>query len=108
MEKVRVCSLDEVPDGGVKVFRIGGVEVLVFRRGKSVFAYDNRCPHMGFSLYLGELKGDRLRCGFHGEVFHLESGKSEGRVVKRPLVKIPIIVEGEAGGFGVYMLRGDH
>jgi len=105
MKKTRVCSLNEVPDGGVKLFRAGERDLLVYRRGKGALAYDNRCPHMGFSLYLGEQKENKLRCGFHGEVFDLESGEPEGKVVKKPLVKIPVVLEEEAGGLAVYIIE---
>lgn len=105
MKKVRICSLDEIADRGLGVFKSGGRNFLVFRQGKRVHVYDNRCPHMGFSLFLGEQKENKLRCGFHGEVFDLESGEPEGRVTKKPLVKIPFILEEEMGGIGIYVLE---
>lgn len=105
MKKVRICSLDEIADGGLRLFKIEGRNFLVFRQGKRVHVYDNKCPHMGFSLFLGEQKGNKLRCGFHGEVFDLESGKPEGRVTKKPLVNVPSILEEEMGGMGVYILE---
>lgn len=107
MEKERLCKLEEIPDGGLRLFRTHLGEILVFRLGGKVYGYDNRCPHLGFSLYLGTLIGSRLRCGYHGEVFNLETGESEGKVVKRDLIKKALSLERDDGeGETVYLIEG--
>jgi 3-phenylpropionate/trans-cinnamate dioxygenase ferredoxin subunit len=105
--KERLCRLEEIPDGGLRLFRTKAGEILVFRRGDKVYGYDNKCPHLGFSLYLGTLSGSRLRCGYHGEVFDLETGEPEGKVVKKGLIKKALVLEmGDGEGRTVYLIGG--
>ena len=54
IEKVSVCSLDELKRDRFKVVSAGSSTILVgFEEGK-LFALDNRCPHMGFPLHRGD------------------------------------------------------
>lgn len=78
-----LCRLDEVPDGasaGFAVERDGGVRrVLVVRRRGRVFAYENRCPHVGLPLDFtpGQfLNPGRtlIQCANHGALFRIEDG----------------------------------
>jgi len=55
-----------------------------------IYAFDNRCPHMGFSLFLGSLNGKILRCGFHYAEFDVTSGKPLNKVTEKTLKKIAV------------------
>ena len=78
------CRLDEVPDGGAKGLVVpdpdGGVlRVIVLRRGDSVIAYRNRCPHRGTPLDLRpddflDRDGHHIVCATHGAIFRPEDG----------------------------------
>lgn len=49
-----VCKLDELPDGGGRMFVFPGdageFRLLVLRSGERCFGYENRCPHFGIPL----------------------------------------------------------
>jgi len=49
-----VCQLDELPDGGGRMFawplEQGEFRLLVLRSGEQCFGYENRCPHFGIPL----------------------------------------------------------
>jgi nitrite reductase/ring-hydroxylating ferredoxin subunit len=47
--------------------------LVVYDRGR-IFAFDNRCPHMGFPLERGSVEDGILTCHWHHARFDLESG----------------------------------
>ena len=56
---------------------LGGVAILIARRGGEVHALSNTCVHRGGSLADGELVGDCVQCPLHGSRFRLEDGSVE-------------------------------
>jgi nitrite reductase/ring-hydroxylating ferredoxin subunit len=86
MEKyVRIAEIKEIPKNKILVFKVKGHEILVVNVEGDFFAFENRCPHMGYSLYLGSLEGEVLTCGFHYAKFNVRTGKSLGTVTHKPL-----------------------
>lgn len=79
----RLCPLDDIRDGGAKGIDIGeGADrrgIILLRRGDNVFAYENRCPHMGTPLetfpdkFLNQT-GELLICSTHGARFRVNDG----------------------------------
>lgn len=81
-----LCRLDDIPDGGV----LGvdppdpdGEPLLLLRRGNSVQAWLNVCPHAGrrmdYAPGLFLVKDDQLTCAVHGATFALrEAGLCVG------------------------------
>ena len=75
---VAVCSLNEIPVGLGRAFRVGGRRVAVFRsRSGRVFALDDRCPHRGGPLSDGMLAGDQVVCPLHAFRFNANSGECD-------------------------------
>jgi nitrite reductase/ring-hydroxylating ferredoxin subunit len=71
---VRVGSLEELKARGRVVVRGPHRPILVvYDRGR-VFAFDNRCPHMGFPLDRGSFEDGILTCQWHHARFALASG----------------------------------
>jgi nitrite reductase/ring-hydroxylating ferredoxin subunit len=73
-----LCRLEDIPDGGV----LGvdppdpeGEPLLLARRGNSVQAWLNVCPHAGrrmdYAPGLFLVKDDKLTCAVHGATFAL-------------------------------------
>ncbi len=74
---IRAIALSQLDDGGCKVFRASGKQIALFRRGDTVLACNNRCPHEGYPLSEGDLDGNRvLTCNWHNWKFNLESGEN--------------------------------
>jgi len=49
---------------------VTGAPLVLFRREDGTpVALDGTCPHRGYPLALGRLRGDRLECGYHGIAF---------------------------------------
>lgn len=67
--------LDALPPGGVKVRKLGGTPVALFRlEDGAVHAIDNRCPHEGYPLSQGSRSGCVLTCSWHNFKFDLTDG----------------------------------
>ena len=72
---VRICSLDELPVGLGRAFRVADKTIAVFRtRAGKVFAVDNRCPHRNGPLAEGMLAGNTVVCPLHAFRFDLHNG----------------------------------
>ena len=71
---VRICSLSELDEKGSRVVAVDGRTVLVLADGDSVYALDNRCPHMGFPLNQGTVRDGILTCHWHHAKFDLAGG----------------------------------
>ena len=71
---IKVCTLKELEQDGVKVVSGEGRPVAVFLDQGRVYALDNRCPHMGFPLHRGSVKEGILTCHWHHAKFDLAGG----------------------------------
>ncbi|HEX5277547.1 MAG TPA: Rieske 2Fe-2S domain-containing protein [Fluviicoccus sp.] len=79
MTRERLCTLAEIPDRDARGFRTTDGEVVVVRRGTELFAYQNRCPHIGICLNFQpdvfmDLTQRYLLCSNHGALFRVEDG----------------------------------
>jgi nitrite reductase/ring-hydroxylating ferredoxin subunit len=77
----RLCRLEDIPDGQARGFAVasGEHEVFVHRRGGSVRAFVNSCPHRGTPLdwvpdRFIAADGEHFLCATHGALFRLEDG----------------------------------
>lgn len=99
---MRLCHLDELPDGGARGFDPRGRgrdTVFVVRRGEALRAYENACPHHGTPLpwrkdaYLNA-SGDRIVCAAHGALFDLDTGACTlGPCLGDALTPVPITLK---------------
>ena len=78
---------DLAAPGSVMGATILGQDVVVWRCGDQLVAWDDICVHRGVRLSLGTVIGDRLKCSYHGWEY-----SGEGRCVKIPAhpdIRIP-------------------
>ena len=106
MDRVLLCRLDAVPDGGAHVIDTarpeGAPAVVVVRRGADAWAYLDRCPH--FSVCLEYEPGnvltydaEVLMCAHHSALFRFEDGHCiDGPCQGAALTPVAIqVVDGE-------------
>jgi nitrite reductase/ring-hydroxylating ferredoxin subunit len=72
---VRAVSTADIPEGHGKLWRHGDKRIALFRTTVGVYAADNRCPHQGYALKDGDIRGDVLTCAWHNWKFQLTDGK---------------------------------
>jgi nitrite reductase/ring-hydroxylating ferredoxin subunit/uncharacterized membrane protein len=77
-----VRGVKDLPEGKLTRGEVGGVGVLLYRKGATVRALSDRCPHRGCSLSDGETDGSAVTCPCHGSRFRLE----DGEVLKGPAI----------------------
>lgn len=94
----RLCSLDELPEGGARGAEIDGVPVFAVRKFGEVFVYRNSCPHIGVELewlphrFLDD-SGELIQCATHGALFAIDTGVCvAGPCVGETLQPLPFVV----------------
>jgi toluene monooxygenase system ferredoxin subunit len=87
-----VAALDDVWSGEMVGTEVGGRKVLLARIGDTVYAYEDRCPHVGVPLSLGRLEGARLTCSAHYWEYDVQTGQGVNPAVTC-LVRFPVRVE---------------
>lgn len=83
----RICSLDDLTDGGVQRFDVLGRALSVIRIGGDVYVIGDRCSHADVSLSDGEVDVDSctIECPKHGSEFALTTGEPRSLPALRPV-----------------------
>lgn len=75
MRYVKLAQTTEIVPGSKRKISLEGKEILLTNINNSYYAVDNNCPHMGGSLYEGNLDGSHIVCPKHGSTFDVITGK---------------------------------
>jgi 3-phenylpropionate/trans-cinnamate dioxygenase ferredoxin subunit len=95
MACIKVAKVSDVGVGTIKGFETDGKKIAIANPGGRLFAFEDKCPHMGAKLSTGLLLGNIVMCKVHGEQFDLATGKPILMVAKDSLKMYPVKVEGE-------------
>ena len=71
---VFAARLADLKASGCLVRQVGGQTLALFQHNDTIYAVDNRCPHMGFPLDRGTVRDGILTCHWHHARFDLASG----------------------------------
>jgi len=93
---VKISETQKIPKNKMQVFEVKGLEILIVNVEGEFYAFENRCPHMGYPLYLGSLEGKILTCGFHYAEFDVSTGKSLGPTAHKPLRTFKVKIQDSA------------
>ena len=74
MAWIKVVRLEDLASKGRMPVKVGDRSIALFYVDGRVYAIDNRCPHMGYPLVKGSVKGCILTCDWHHARFDLETG----------------------------------
>jgi nitrite reductase/ring-hydroxylating ferredoxin subunit len=74
LDYTRVAALADVEKIGVHTVQVEGHVLALFLHEGTVYAVDNRCPHMGFPLDRGSVHQGILTCHWHHARFDLCTG----------------------------------
>lgn len=70
----RVADINDLSEGGMKKYRVEGIDILIARIEGKYYAVQNKCPHLGGDLSAGKLAGGVVTCPRHGSQFNLTDG----------------------------------
>ena len=71
---VKVANLDELAEGKPRAIRVEGQSIALFKHNGNIYATDNQCPHMGYPLTRGRVRGGVLTCDWHGWSYDMGGG----------------------------------
>ncbi len=101
MKLVKITQTTELSEGNKKKISLEDKEILLVNIENTYYAIDNKCPHMGGSLYDGTLEGSNVVCPRHGSIFDVKTGKNiQGAKIAFVKIKVndvqsyPVKVEG--------------
>ncbi|WP_086489738.1 Rieske (2Fe-2S) protein [Thioflexithrix psekupsensis] len=69
-----LAELYQIPEQGCLFILVNDDLLLVGREGENVHCFEAKCPHLGYSLELGQVNGDSITCPFHKYRFSLKDG----------------------------------
>ena len=75
MKYIFAAKAAALADGGKLKVPVDNRDVLLTRIGGEVYAIDNKCTHMGGSLFDGHFEDGLVSCPRHGATFDLKTGK---------------------------------
>jgi toluene monooxygenase system ferredoxin subunit len=75
MSFVELLAESELWVGEMRRVRVQDARVLLLRTDAGVFAYEDRCPHLGLPLSTGTLEGQTLTCAAHHFQFDASTGR---------------------------------
>ncbi|NLU71325.1 Rieske 2Fe-2S domain-containing protein [Streptomyces sp. HNM0575] len=82
---MRVARSGQVPEGVVRRFFAGDVELAVARHEGTVHVSSNYCTHLDCLLSSGKVTQDGLLCSCHGSVFDFATGEPLSPPATRPI-----------------------
>ncbi|GLY69884.1 Rieske (2Fe-2S) protein [Amycolatopsis taiwanensis] len=90
MEFHKIARSGQIPEGVVRRFFAGEVEVAVSRSDGEVHAMSNYCTHLDCLLSSGRVTDEGLLCSCHGSVFDYDSGEPLHPPATRPITVFPV------------------
>jgi len=93
---VKVAKTREIKPGQLKDFKAGKLKVVLANVSGTFYAIYPWCPHQGWPLWTGDLKGELVRCFLHRWQFNLRTGENVAPGgVPVCLPTYPLKIEGE-------------
>ena len=91
----KVAAVDEIPEGGMKSFRIGHEQIVICHSGGKYYAIADECSHDAAPISTGHLRGAEIICPRHGARFDVTSGAVTAPPAVAPIDTFEVKVEGE-------------
>jgi nitrite reductase/ring-hydroxylating ferredoxin subunit len=92
---IRLASVEDIPEGEGREFRVGPRYVALFRYHGQFYALEDMCPHAGAPLNNGPIEKGAVTCLWHGWRFNLHDGVCINHPRGRDVLTFPIAVHGQ-------------
>lgn len=90
---IAIGRVDELRPGQMKPLVVEGKRLLLANADGEFYLVDEMCSHEDYSLYLGCIKGRRIKCSLHGSYFDLATGEALDEPACEPIGTYPIKIE---------------
>jgi nitrite reductase/ring-hydroxylating ferredoxin subunit len=100
-EFTTVGKVDDVPEGEMRSFQIGGEDIAVANVDGTLYAFGDVCTHAHCSLSEGDLDGTTVTCACHGSEFDVTSGEVLGGPAVEPVDSYEVSTEGDELKIGI-------
>jgi 3-phenylpropionate/trans-cinnamate dioxygenase ferredoxin component len=94
-EFTTVGRADDVPEGEMRSYQVGGDDVAVANVDGELHAFSDICTHMQCLLSEGDLDGTTVTCACHGSEFDVTSGDVLGGPATEPVQAYELRVDGD-------------
>lgn len=96
MPKVKIASVDDIPEGSIKKVEVAGEAVALYKINGQIYATSNVCTHAGCELDENHMMhGDVVECTCHGSQFNVKTGAVVLPPATEPLKTYKVLIEGE-------------
>ncbi|HEX2916509.1 MAG TPA: Rieske 2Fe-2S domain-containing protein [Chloroflexia bacterium] len=92
---VRVAKVRDVRPGQIREGTVGKTKLALTNINGQFYAFAAHCPHQGWPLWSGDMKGELVRCYLHRWQFNVRTGKNVAPGVPVCLPTYPVKVEGD-------------
>ena len=93
-QAIRLASVEDVPEGEGREFKVGARYVAIFRYHGQFYALEDMCPHAGAPLNNGPIEHGAVTCLWHGWRFNLHDGVCINHPRGRDVPTYPITIQG--------------
>ena len=93
MQRLDLCSTDEVAPGNAVKVEAGDLTLAVFNVDGEFFVTDDLCTHGPGSLAEGYIEGDVVECNFHNGQFNIKTGEVVSPPCMVPIKTYKTVVE---------------
>ena len=93
MQRLDLCSTDEVAPGNAVKVEAGDLTLAVFNVDGEFFVTDDLCTHGPGSLAEGYIDGDVVECNFHNGQFNIRTGEVVSPPCMVPIKTYKTVVE---------------
>jgi 3-phenylpropionate/trans-cinnamate dioxygenase ferredoxin subunit len=94
MEFTTVGRADDVPEGEIRGYQVGGEDVAVANVGGTLHAFNDICTHMQCLLSEGDLDDTTVTCACHGSQFDVTTGDVLGGPATEPVESYEVQTDG--------------
>ena len=94
---VKLATIHDLPDGGMRAFEYNGRRIALFRAGGMVYATDDICSHDYAELSEGFFDPDdcTVECPLHGSRFDVRTGRPLTLPAFTPIAVFEVQVQGD-------------
>lgn len=87
--KTKVAALGALQEGKALCVSTDAARLMLVKQGSTVYALENKCPHLGLPLGRGKIEDGEIVCPFHGSRFKIATGENTDWVAAVMGMKIP-------------------